>query len=98
LTLLSEQGKQQKEMCRFVGVSANVVARWKTGESVSFIQYTDKLASFFGVTADYLLSSSENREMEATLTDREAKMIKQFRNMEYDKQEVVIKVINYMLK
>ncbi|GHU67017.1 hypothetical protein FACS1894184_06130 [Clostridia bacterium] len=59
LALIVEQGKQQKDMCQFIGISQNVVNRWKAGESVSFVQYTDKLAKYLGVSADYLLGSTD---------------------------------------
>ncbi|GHU69320.1 hypothetical protein FACS1894184_13150 [Clostridia bacterium] len=94
--LLREQCKLQQDLAEFVGISPNAYKRWKNGESASYLRSIDKIAEFFGVTPDYLLCLQEQPYNDDVLTKREIDMIHDFRELNYDEQEYVIKGIGYL--
>lgn len=59
--LLKEQGKKQKDLTDYLGVSKNIFTNWKAGASKSYLKYIDKIAEFFDVSADYLLGKTEDQ-------------------------------------
>ena len=59
--LLEEQGKRQKDLTDYLGISKNAFTDWKSGRIKSYLKYIDKIAEFFDVSADYLLGKTEDR-------------------------------------
>lgn len=51
---LKKQGKSQKELTDFLGVSKNVFTEWKADRNKSYIKYIYQIASFLGTTPEYL--------------------------------------------
>lgn len=47
--LMRQQGKTQRELCRYLGVSASVYSQWKAETSDSYMKHIPKIAKFFGV-------------------------------------------------
>lgn len=50
-----------KALAEHLGVSPNVVTNWKNGSLHSYRKYVDKIAAFYGVSADYLRGETEER-------------------------------------
>lgn len=61
-SLLEHSGKTQQDLAASIGVSRFIVSQWHRGISNSFISanYLDKVASFFGVTTDYLIGKKDD--------------------------------------
>lgn len=59
LYLLHKQNKKQKDLTDFIGLTKNTFTNWKLGTSQSYKKHIDKIAEFFGVSADYLLGIEE---------------------------------------
>jgi transcriptional regulator with XRE-family HTH domain len=93
---LAAQGKTQKELCDYIGVTYNVIVRWKKGETSSYLQRIKKIAEFLGVSPDYLLGSNTEKVNEGTVTKREEEVLKLFRTIDYNKQEHVINLLNIL--
>ncbi len=55
-------GKSQEALAEAVGVSRQAVSKWETGEAEPEIRKLQLLASYFGVTADWLLSEDPPAE------------------------------------
>ncbi len=53
--LISESGKMQKDICMDLGIPKQKLTRWKTGYNEPSIDEIIMLATYFNVTADYLL-------------------------------------------
>lgn len=53
--LLIAQGKKQKDLTDYLGISKNSFTDWKSGRVKSYTKHLDKIAEFLGVSADYLL-------------------------------------------
>jgi len=46
--MLKEQGKTQKELCAYLGLSPTSFSMWKSGDSESYMKFIPKIAQFFG--------------------------------------------------
>ena len=57
--LLSKQGKRQKDLTDFLSLHRNAYTEWKQGKSTSYRKYIYQIATFFGVSVDYLLGRSD---------------------------------------
>jgi len=71
--MLRAEGKGQKELCDFLGVSQSVYSEWKSGKSQSIRQHIDRIADFLGCTSDCLLGLEEAYSL------AEIRLIKDFR-------------------
>lgn len=60
--LLKEQGKKQKDLTDFLGLSGQAVTNWKNGNSNSYKKYLPQIAEFLGVGVDYLISNNEETQ------------------------------------
>lgn len=71
LDLLKENGKNQKELSKALGINASAVTEWKKGKMKSYNHYLYQIAEFFNVSVDYLLGKSPVRHntMEILRTD-----------------------------
>ena len=58
ILLLDQSGKSQKEFADFLGITKNAITDWKSGRIKSYRKYIPKIAEFFNVSTDYLLSDS----------------------------------------
>ena len=69
--LLNEQRLEQKDLAEAINVKPQVISDWKSGKTKSYTKYIDQIASFFGVSVDYLLGKSPVRHntMEILRTD-----------------------------
>lgn len=53
--LIENSGKQQKEICKALGIYKQKFSRWKLGETKPNYDELIMLAKYFNVTTDYLL-------------------------------------------
>lgn len=66
--LLEQQGKKQKDLTDFLGISKNSFTDWKSGRIQSYNKHLPKIAEFLGVSVDYLLGV-ENKNNPAADSD-----------------------------
>ena len=62
VALLKEQGKTQKELCDYLGITKNAFTDWKSGRIKSYTKHLPKIAEFFDVSVDYLLGKEDKKE------------------------------------
>ena len=64
--LILTQGKQQKELMNYLGLSKSLYNNWKNGNSNTYMLYIDEIAYFLNVSPSYLIrgDSSENTDFE----------------------------------
>jgi transcriptional regulator with XRE-family HTH domain len=55
-------GINQSKLARIMGVTKQTVCAWELGKSSPRIYHLRKLADYFGVTIDYLLSHTDKTE------------------------------------
>lgn len=58
--LLDKQGKKQKELTDFLGISNNAFTDWKSGRLNSWQKYLPQIAKFLGVSVEYLCQDRNN--------------------------------------
>lgn len=59
IALLSEQGKTQKDLTDYLGITQNAFTDWKSGRIKSWNKHLPKIAEFLNVTVDYILGKTE---------------------------------------
>lgn len=59
--LLKTQKRRQADLARALGVRANTVSEWCKGRHDVSASYYPKIAEFFGVSLDYLITGKEPR-------------------------------------
>lgn len=57
--LLDQQGKKQKDLTDFLGISKNSFTDWKSGRIKSYTKHIPQIAEFLGVSTDYLLGTQK---------------------------------------
>ena len=57
--LLTEQGKKQKDLTDYLGISIILFTDWKSGRVKSYTKHLDKISEFLNVSVDYLLGKTE---------------------------------------
>ena len=82
--LLRSQGKKQKDLTDFLGISKNAFTDWKSGRIKSWQKYLPDIADYFGVSVDYLLGKEGYKndlfEQDKTaLSEEELKLIVAYR-------------------
>lgn len=106
--LLIVQGKKQKELTDFLGVSKGTFTDWKSGKTVSYNRYLPKIAEFFDVSVDYLVGKDEhpqknpddelNEYLEELRTRPEMKMLFSLtKNATKKDVEAAVRIIEAML-
>lgn len=59
IILLNKQGKKQKELTDYLGISKNTFTNWKNSNNCSYLKHIGKIADYLGVSSDYLLSKTK---------------------------------------
>lgn len=72
--LLEQKGVKTAEVARSTGLNPTVFTDWKKGKSNPKIDKLQKIAEYFGVTVDYLVSGKESM-----FSDEAAKMANDIR-------------------
>lgn len=52
---LKEQGKLQKDLCEYLKVNKSTLSEWLNDNNEPSMQYIVEIATFLGVSTDYLL-------------------------------------------
>lgn len=64
LELLKQQGKKQKDLTDYLGVSKNLFTDWKSGRIKSYQKYLPQIADYLECSVDYLLGREESGDAE----------------------------------
>lgn len=59
--LREELGLTQRELADAIGIDRTAIAKYESGASGAKSEMLEKLATFFGVTTDYLLGRSDTK-------------------------------------
>lgn len=71
--LLKSERKTQQALCQYLGVSKQAFTEWNGGRNTSYKKYLPQIAEFFGVSVDYLLGKTEQKEKSPSVSDEEIK-------------------------
>ena len=73
--LRDERGLKDADVVRQTGITKSTFSDWKSGRSKPKNDKLQKIADFFGVTVDYLMTGKENSKTTPSLTNRDQKEI-----------------------
>ena len=59
---LKKQGKSQKDLTDFLGVSKNVFTEWKADRNKSYTKYIYQIAAFLDTTPEYLKGETDIKQ------------------------------------
>ena len=71
--LLAEKGIQKKTFLAELGLSKNSFVNWRDRGNVPSGATLQKIADYFGVSLDYLLGKTEQKEKSPSVSDEEIK-------------------------
>lgn len=106
--LLKDKNLQQKDLCEALNLKNKSFTEWKAGRSTSYMKKLPEIATYFGVSVDYLLGyekdavaeTSEEKEKtpeEQMLTEGEKMLLQLFRQVPEEKQPHLIQLIKVAL-
>lgn len=82
---LSEQKKNQTDLCEFLDLNKQAFTEWNGGRNTSFMKHLPKIAEFLNVSVDYLLGKEEkptnDDELKSVVTDSERKILKKYNQL-----------------
>ena len=84
--LLQKYGITSYKVAKEAGVTQTALSNWKSGRSTPSTKTLQKIADFFGVTVDYLMTGKEAEEKEGIQSQKEK------RYMEYAKKLIDLKI------
>ena len=99
--LLQEQNKTKKELSEALGIGINTIKRWETtGRSPNNVTLSG-IATYFGVSVDYLLGKTDEKQSDSDigiLNESEKRMLRLFRSVPKEKQDYIIQAFEGLLK
>lgn len=98
--LRQSKGLSQRELAKEISISKSALARLETGESVGTLDVLTKLATFYGVSLDYLTCNSSNTTVIDDLINTfiDNGIIVPGEPISKDTQEIIIKIIETAIK
>lgn len=104
LKLLDEKGVTAYKVGKATGIGGSTFTDWKTGRSVPKQEKLQKIADYFGVSLDYLMTGSDSKysDTDALLDvriseDAELKeAIKKYYSLDDNKKKHIIELINLL--
>lgn len=73
--LLQKYGVTSYKVAKEAGVTQTALSNWKTGRSTPTVKTLQKIADYFGVTVDYLMTGKDEKPLEPQLTPRDKRDI-----------------------
>lgn len=73
--LLQKYGVTSYKVAKEAGVTQTALSNWKTGRSTPTVKTLQKIADYFGVTVDYLMTGKDEKPLESQLTPRDKRDI-----------------------
>ena len=75
--LLQKYGISAYKVAKEAGVTQTALSNWKNGRNTPSAPTLQKIAEYFGVTVDYLMTGKEDSEKEPKLKPKDQKDIKE---------------------
>lgn len=75
--LLQKYGISTYKVAKEAGVTQTALSNWKNGRNTPSVPTLQKIAEYFGVTVDYLMTGKEETEKEPKLKPKDEKDIKE---------------------
>ena len=105
--LLDEKGLKNADVARATGISNMTLSDWKRGKSVPKSDKMRKIAEYLNVSVDYLMTGKDTEftpemaQIDVTLSNMSKRMKEyalRLNNLPSDKQELVMNLIDTLMK
>lgn len=99
IELRKEQGSSQQKLADAIGVSQSTIAQIEKNRNEATASTIRKLATFFNVSADYLLGLEDDfgartsAPMGDGMTEKEKALLKAFKNLLPETQDFVLRTV-----
>ena len=94
--LLKGQKLQQKDLCEALNLKKKSFTEWKSGRSTSYMKKLPEIASYLGVTTEYLLGN-EKEKTPTNVGEGEQELFDLWNNVPVEKREAFIKLFKALL-
>lgn len=98
--LAQKHGVTAYQISKATGISQQMFSSWKSGRTTPKQDSLKKIADYFGVTVDYLITGEEKEKtppVGEVLTEGEQALIDLYRMVPEDKQQLVLGMIKAAL-
>ncbi len=98
LKLLKEKGVRTSDVCKATGIVASTFSDWKKGKSTPKQEKLMKIADYFNVTVDYLVTGKEKEIPSAELADDFTSLIELYNSSNADGQARIMEYAKMIAK
>ena len=91
--MIKEQGKKEKDLTDYLGISPGTMSKWKYGGSFVYIKHIDRICEFLDTTPNYLFFGPEDEE--ERLTPAEKDMIRMYRGLDQERKKCIRDTLKY---
>ena len=98
--LAQKHGVTAYQISKATGISQQMFSSWKSGRTTPKQDSLKKIADYFGVTVDYLITGEEKEKtppVGEVLTEGEQMLIDLFRKVPEDKQKLILSMIQTVI-
>ena len=94
---LQAQGKTEKDLIEWLGLSNGTFTMWKYRNGKSYKKYLDRIAEFLTVNPDYLSGEADDILRVSSLSPQEIRLIQFYRKMGKDEKETIIRSAEFFV-
>ena len=93
VNLIKEQGKRERDLTDYLGLSPGAMSKWKYDGSYVYIKYIYEICEYLDTTPNYLFLGSEDKE--ERLTPKEKDLIKTYRMLDDRRKNCIYEIIKH---
>lgn len=94
--LLTDKDMKQKDLVKILNVTSDIISNYITGRTTIPPEAMAGVASYFSVTADYLLGLTDDPLPPFPMTAEERAMVDRFRSLTGDQKELIARTMELM--
>jgi DNA-binding Xre family transcriptional regulator len=91
--LIREQGKKEKDLTDYLGISPGTMSKWKYDGSFVYIKHIDRICEFLDTTPNYLFFGPEDEEERLTPVEKE--VIRMYRGLDQGRKKCIRDTLKY---
>lgn len=92
LGLLQAQGKTDKELTDYLGISAGAMTKWKYDGGHVYLKHIEAICDFLETTPNYLFYGTVDQE---PLTPAEKEVLQMYRNLDAGRKRCIRETLRY---
>lgn len=98
LYFLKENNYSQNDLLNYIGIKRKATfSEWKSGTSNSYNKYIDKIAEFFSVSTDYLLTDKDsNIQKDSAISPEYQSLIESYNQLDPNNKKMAMEILKTM--